>query len=107
MTETNIKDFMGFYRETFPQASILPKMHMLEAHVVPWLEKYRVGLGLMGEQGAESIHAAINSIKKAYTNIPDRVSNLQCILREHHRQVCPTLAIQKPQIKRRRLTKHL
>ena len=82
----------------------MPKMHMMEDHVVPWLRKFGVGFGLMGEQGAESIHAAINGIKKAYTNIPDRVSRLQCILREHHRQVCPILANQQPQIKRRKLT---
>lgn len=94
---------MAFYRETFPEASILPKMHMLEVHVVPWLRQYGVGLGLMGEQGAESIHAAINSIKKAYTNIPDKVKRLECILHEHHRQVCPTLAKQQPIIKRRKL----
>jgi hypothetical protein len=105
LTETKIKDFMDFYRETFPQATVLPKMHLLEAHVVPWLKTYGVGLGLMGEQGAESIHAAINSIKKAYTNIPDRVKNLECILNEHHRQVCPTLAIEKPVIKKRKFTK--
>jgi hypothetical protein len=106
LIETNIKEFMTFYRTAFPQASVLPKMHMLEAHVIPWLRSYGVGLGLMGEQGAESIHAAINGIKKAYSNIPDRVSQLQCILREHHRQVCPTLAIQKPQIKKRKLIKN-
>lgn len=32
-------------------------MHMLEEHVVPWLRMWHVGFGLMGEQGAESIHA--------------------------------------------------
>ena len=29
-----------------------------------WLEKWGVGLGLMGEQGAESIHTSTNQIKK-------------------------------------------
>lgn len=96
---------MSFYRETFPEATVLPKMHLLEAHVVPWLKQHGVGLGLMGEQGAESIHAQINSIKKAYTNMPDKVSRLECILREHHRQVCPILQKQNPKIKRRKLSK--
>lgn len=96
---------MAFYREGFPQASILPKMHMLEAHVVPAIQHYGVGLGLMGEQGAESIHAAINAIKRSYSNMPEKVMRLECIVKEHHRQVCPTLAIQKPEKKKRKFTK--
>ena len=101
-SDKNIKEFMTYYRETFPQATVLPKMHLLERHVVPWLEKFGVGLGLMGEQGAESIHAAIN---KAYTNIPDTTKRLNCILQEHHRQVCPILQNEVPDIKRRKLDK--
>lgn len=92
---------MAFYRAKFPQASVLPKMHLLEMHVVPWLRRWGVGLGLMGEQGAESIHAAINSITPAFLNISDRVKRLQCILAEHHRQVCPTLTQCIPVVKKR------
>ena len=44
---------MGYYRLTFPQATVLPKMHILEDHVVPWIRRWRVGFGFMGEQGAE------------------------------------------------------
>lgn len=61
-----------------------------------------VGMGMMGEQGAESIHANVNDIKKAYSNIPDGVSRLKCILMEHHRRVCPTLQMEQPEIKRRK-----
>ncbi|XP_064399209.1 uncharacterized protein LOC135345702 [Halichondria panicea] len=60
---THISTFMSFYREQFPDASVIPKVHMLETHVVDWLNEWRVGLGLMGEQGAESIHAYFNNIK--------------------------------------------
>ena len=52
-------------------------MHMLEMHVVPWLKRWGVGLEIMGEQGAESIHAAINNITPAYLNIPDKVKRLK------------------------------
>ena len=45
---------MTFYREQFPQATVIPKMHMLEKHVVDWLDQWQVGIGLMGEQGAEA-----------------------------------------------------
>ena len=96
---------MTFYRAEFPQATVLPKMHMLEMHVVPWLRRWGVGLGMMGEQGAESIHAAINCITPAYLNIPDRVKRLQCVIMEHHRQVCPTLNKCVPLVKKRKITK--
>ncbi len=95
---------MSFYRAEFPNATVLPKMHFLEMHIVPWLRRWGVGLGLMGEQGAESIHAAINSISPAYNSIPDKKKRLHCIILEHHRQVCPTLAQCKPLIKKRRKT---
>ena len=48
---------MSSYREFFPNATILPKMHILEDHVVEWMKRWKIGAGLMGEQGAESIHA--------------------------------------------------
>ncbi len=82
---------MTYYRSEFPAASVLPKMHILEMHVEPWLRKWKVGLGIMGEQGAESIHAAINTITPAYVNIHDKVQRLKCVIDEHHRQVCPVL----------------
>ena len=37
---------------------------MLEEHVVSWIQKWGVGFGLMGEQGAESIHAHFNSLSR-------------------------------------------
>lgn len=78
---------------------------MLKAHVLPSIRQYGVGLGLMGEQGAESIHAAINAIKRSYVCIPDLVMGLECVMREHHRQVCPILVAQKPEAKKRKLSK--
>lgn len=104
ITDKNIKDFMTFYRDQFPEASVLPKMHFLEQHVVGWMKRWRVGFGLMGEQGAESIHAAFNALKPTYTNIPDEVEKVKCMLTEHHRQVCPILAQCQPKIKRRKKT---
>ena len=93
---------MTFYRETLPEATVLPKMHFMEEHMVPWFQQYRVGLGLMGEQGAGSIHASINGIKRAYCSIPDRLKQLLCILDEHHRHACPLLTKEKPKCKERK-----
>ena len=36
---------------------------MLEDHILPWIKKWRVGCGMMGEQGAESLHAQFNKLK--------------------------------------------
>ena len=58
----------------FPEASITVKMHLLEDHMVPFLRQWNwVGYGLMGEQGAESVHAEFNSLLCRYTNIPYQV----------------------------------
>lgn len=79
-------------------------MHMMESHVVPFLKQWKVGLGFMAEQGAESIHAAINSLTRAYANIPDKVERLKNIVKEHHRNVCPILAQQQPAVKKRKFS---
>ena len=98
-----IKMFMAFYRLNFRESTVTPKMHMLEEHLIPWLRQWRIGLGFMGEQGAEGIHAAINSITPSYLNIADQVERLRGILLEHHRQICPHLTSCQPAIKRRKL----
>ena len=55
----NIARFMAYYRSQFPTATVTPKLHMLEEHV-PWIKRWGMGFGLLGEQGAESIHAYFN-----------------------------------------------
>ena len=54
---------MHYHRDVFPEASITPKLHILEDHMVNFLRKCRVGCGLLGEQGAESIHKVYNQLK--------------------------------------------
>ena len=95
---------MAFYRETFPKATILLKMHMLEDHVVPWLRKWRVGFGLMGEQGAESIHASFNSMKVQSRYTYSKVEQLRRLMTEHFLRVQPANRTLLPKIKRRRRT---
>ena len=62
---------------------------MLEDHVVPFLQRWKVEFGFLGEQGAESIHARFNSIRKNYSNMPNSVTRLEAILKEFLSQVCP------------------
>ena len=55
--------FMHYYRDVFPEASIKPKLLILEHHMVNFLRNWRVGCSLLGEQGAESIHKVYNQLK--------------------------------------------
>lgn len=90
---------MAYYRDSFPHATVLPKMHMMEDHLVPFLRKWKVGLGFLGEQGAESIHARFNSIKRNYSNMPNSAQRLKSVVTEHLRQICPQNIDKVPQPK--------
>ena len=72
--------------------SITPKLHLLEKQIISWLKKWKVGSGLIGEQGAESIHAQFNALKRTYQPIPNAVERLRCIIKEHFVRVAPTNA---------------
>jgi hypothetical protein len=50
---------------------------------------WRVGFGVIGEQGAESIHARFNSLRRTYSTIPNSVSRLEAMLKEHLNQAVP------------------
>ena len=77
LTADNIKNFMSFDRSKFPNESVTPKLHMLEEHVVEWVKKWKAGFGLLGEQGAESIHSYFNGLRRTYAGIPDSVKRLK------------------------------
>ena len=93
---------MAYYRKNFPNTTVLPKMHILEEHV-PWIRKWRVGYGLMGEQGAESIHTYFNTLNRTYNSIPDRVDRLKHTMREHLLHVSPVNVASRPVVKRRKI----
>ena len=92
---------MAFYRKEF-NSTVTPKMHMLEMHMVPFITKWKFGLGFMGEQGAESIHTSFNSIERAYLGIPNKVERLLRVVQEHHLRVEPENFSFAPSIKRRK-----
>ena len=77
-------------------------MHMLEDHATEWVRLTHVGFGLLGEQGAESIHAKFNSLGRAYTAIPDRVERLKCIMKEHLVSIAPDMVAAIPTPKKRK-----
>ena len=72
---------------------------MLEDHLVPWLQKWRIGFGLLGEQGVESIHAHFNSLKHTYCGIPDKLKQLKQIMVEHYFHIPPDNVAARPSLK--------
>ena len=95
---------MEFYRTEFPTSTVTPKLHMLEDHVVPWLKEWKVGFGLLGEQGAESIHAHFNSLKRTYCGIPDKLKRLKQMMVEHHLHIAPDNIAARPPLKKKKLS---
>jgi hypothetical protein len=57
-------------------------MHIMEDHIIPWLEQWHIGAGLMGEQGAESIHAHLMKLERQHDSIANPVDRLKYIFSE-------------------------
>ena len=101
-TGTAITDLMDFYRKTFPTESVTPKLHMLEVHVVKFIDRWRIGLGMYGEQGGESIHPEFNQLRKMYTSVPSRKDRLKYMMEQHHMKVRPVAQSMVPVIQKRK-----
>ena len=95
-TEKDIEAFMAHYRKSFPDATVLPKMHILEDHVIPWVRQKKIGSGLMGEQGAESIHSHIYKLEAQYRGVVNPLQRLKYVVNEHNIEVTPTLNMLRP-----------
>ena len=91
---------MSFYRATFPQATVLPKMHILEDHTVPWMRRWHLASGLMGEQGAESIHAHIHRLENQYCGIVNPLNRIKYVVNEYNIESAPGLNTLLPPTKK-------
>ncbi len=91
MIQQKIDIFMDYFRTTFPEASIPVKFHLLEDHVVDWIRRFPFGLGLLGEQGAESVHAQVNRINRMFVTMPSDTKRLQSTVEEQHLKCDPEL----------------
>ena len=100
-TENDIEEFLDYYRRTFPHATVTPKLHILEHHVVEFIRMWGTGLGMMSEQGAESIHVQFNQLAKTYANMVNPVERLQSMMAEHFRQISPANIIREPPQKKK------
>ena len=84
-----IDDFMEYYRTEWPNGSIPPKLHMLEDHATDFVEKWKTGFGIYGEQGGESIHNEFNQLKITYCPMQPASRRLESMLQEHYRRIHP------------------
>ncbi|XP_033096613.1 uncharacterized protein LOC117100889 [Anneissia japonica] len=97
---TYIKKFMVSYRTT--GMSVTPKLHMLEQHVIEQVKKWHFGLGLLGEQGGEAIHAVFNKRRRFVSGMPDKAKQNLSIMRAHFTTTIPVIQNEVVQPKRRK-----
>ena len=67
--DADIAAFMAYLRTNFPEMIIIPKLHMLEDHMIPFISEWKVDCGFFG---CESVRASINTLKRNYSNIKER-----------------------------------
>jgi hypothetical protein len=89
LIQDSINAYMRFYRSRFNR--VLPKMHMLEEHVVPWIRRWGVGMALHGEQGSESIHEEFNIQSAIASGIRCEVDQLVAMMRNHLTKCSPKI----------------
>ena len=88
--KTNIDAYMAVYRQHFKN-KIIPKQHILESHCLPFIQKHKMGLGLLGEQGGELIHCTIATLEKRMVCIGKGERKMKTLMECHLLQVAPSL----------------
>ncbi|EFO89287.1 hypothetical protein CRE_17753 [Caenorhabditis remanei] len=63
-----------------PTSSVTPKLHMLTAHLIPYLRLHR-SWGHLTEQGIEHLHAVVNALHLRFASVPDPVLNATLVLK--------------------------
>ena len=99
--KTNIDAYMAVYRQHFKNKIIL-KQHILESHCLPFIQKHKMGLGLLGEQGGELIHCTIATLEKRMACIRKVDRKMKTLMECHLLQVAPSLHRFVPKTKRRK-----
>nr|XP_047133997.1 uncharacterized protein LOC124812047 isoform X3 [Hydra vulgaris] len=99
--ERAIDKLMSYFRKTWPNESITPKMHLLESHCVDFIRNWNSGLDIYGEQGLESMHAEFNSMNNTFCHMKGK-QRLRSILSNHYIKNSPEALIIRPTIKKRK-----
>ena len=88
--QQHINHYLAYVRDNFPM-KVLPKMHFLEDHVVPWMRRWGHGMAFHGEQAVESIHAEFNRLHRAASGIRNRDTRCLSVMKAHHMKCSPTI----------------
>ncbi len=80
--QEKIDEYLTYFRATYPKCRIIPKQHLLEDHVVQWIERWGFGMGFHGEQGGESIHAQFNEVNANMRGIVDPVKKALSVMKK-------------------------
>ena len=86
LLESNIVDFMRLCRSELVErklANITLKLHLLESHTLESARRFKVGLGFLGEQGSESIHARFNILARDYNAITNKLDCLKAMAQQY------------------------
>nr|XP_047131745.1 uncharacterized protein LOC124810629 isoform X1 [Hydra vulgaris]XP_047131746.1 uncharacterized protein LOC124810629 isoform X1 [Hydra vulgaris]XP_047131747.1 uncharacterized protein LOC124810629 isoform X1 [Hydra vulgaris] len=78
-----IGKLISYFRKTWPNESITPKMHLLESHCADFIRNWGLGLDIYGEQGLESMHVEFNSMNSTFCHMKGK-QRLESILSNHY-----------------------
>ena len=98
--ETSIRHYMHLYRTHFP-GKVLPKHHILEAHCIPFIRRFKFGLGKMGEQGGELVHQTVASLERRGRCIRNKGKKTKFIMTEQQLMTSPELQSCRPTLEKR------
>uniref|UniRef100_A0A8R1HTU1 Zinc finger PHD-type domain-containing protein n=1 Tax=Caenorhabditis japonica TaxID=281687 RepID=A0A8R1HTU1_CAEJA len=79
--ECSIGRFVIAIREAHPTMGVTPKLHLLAAHLVPYMRVHKTW-GRMTEQGIESLHAIYNTLRRRYASVRDPTLQVNLILQQ-------------------------
>ena len=104
--DEDISEYMKAYREHFPQKA-LPKHHILEKHVGPWVTEWGFGLALQGESGVELCHQTLAVAERCTPHLRKTERGVKLSLERHLMSSEPQLIASRPVKQTRRRRKKL
>ena len=97
-----ICSYLVYFREKFP-GKFTPKQHILEDHLVPFIQKWKIPIVLMGETGIEACHKDFNKLNRTMCNISNNLQRVTCVMKEYmvsiHPKVRKHIVLPKPRRK--------
>ena len=94
-----MKNYRTMFRKHF-RIKVILKQHILDAHCIPWIDKYGFGLAFHSEQGGELIHASVAELEGRGAAIRIIESQLHIILKSQCLQTSSELLAHIPPIKK-------